>query len=223
VSSSMPTPVDNVKPTDVGILSPAPAALRERLLDAAEAEITETGSSDVSLRAIARRANLSHQAPSYAFGDRGGLLTALAARGYTLVDQAIRSARDALPGTTARERLAQMGIAYVLACAKRPALLPLMIRPDLADSTGELAHAKANARDALLETVAAARSEGWNVNEPAEEVAATCWAIVHGLAVLHGPGGADDLADTPLETLARGAMRQYIGVPGRRTATNASP
>jgi AcrR family transcriptional regulator len=199
-------------PTVEGTSPPAPAALRERLLDAAEAEITETGSIDFSLRAIARRANLSHQAPGYAFGDRSGLLTALAARGYTLADHAIRAARDEFATATARERLAEMGIAYVLACAERPALLPLMSRSDLADNTGELDRAKAGTRDALLEAVAAARAEGWNAQEPAHAVAATCWALVHGFAVLHGPGGVDDLANAPLETLARSAMRQYLGV-----------
>ena len=42
-----------------------------------------TGIERFSLRGVAKRAGVSHAAPAHHFGDAGGLLTALAAEGFT--------------------------------------------------------------------------------------------------------------------------------------------
>src|SRR5215204_1073569 len=63
----------------------APAArpdVREALLAAARAELVEHGRAAISLRAVARRAGLSHASPKYHFGDRSGLLTVIATEGF---------------------------------------------------------------------------------------------------------------------------------------------
>ena len=54
--------------------------LREVLLETAAEAIEETGVGEMSLRALARRARVSHGAPAHHFGDKTGLLTALATR-----------------------------------------------------------------------------------------------------------------------------------------------
>src|SRR5262249_22931036 len=69
--------------------------LAERLLDAAEEEIARTGSVEISLRAVARRAGVSHQAPGFVFEDRAGLLGALAVRGMRYLRDEVAGARDA--------------------------------------------------------------------------------------------------------------------------------
>src|SRR3954463_9633294 len=56
--------------------------VREDLLAAARAELDDHGHAGLSLRAVARRAGVSHAAPKHHFGDRAGLLTALAVEGY---------------------------------------------------------------------------------------------------------------------------------------------
>lgn len=68
-------------PHTSGMSDPEQPPLAERLLDAVEAEIVERGTTEISLRAVARRLGVSHQAPGYVFTDRAGLLTALAGRG----------------------------------------------------------------------------------------------------------------------------------------------
>ena len=55
--------------------------LRAALLEAAEAELEAMGIERFSLRAVAKRAGVSHAAPAHHFGDATGLLTALAAIG----------------------------------------------------------------------------------------------------------------------------------------------
>ncbi len=57
-------------------------ALREALLSAAEAELSEKGVEACSLRGVAKRAGVSHAAPAHHFVDVRGLLTALAERGF---------------------------------------------------------------------------------------------------------------------------------------------
>src|SRR4051794_10810015 len=66
--------------------------LRRALLDTALEAITEQGPAAVSLRDVARRAGVSHAAPTHHFRDKAGLLTALAAEGWTLLADALSSA-----------------------------------------------------------------------------------------------------------------------------------
>src|SRR5215469_4541877 len=59
--------------------------LRPALLAAAVEAIEEASPATVSLREVARRAGVTHAAAAYHFGDKAGLLTAVAAGGYRLL------------------------------------------------------------------------------------------------------------------------------------------
>src|SRR6186713_342124 len=59
--------------------------LPRALLEAAVEAIAEVGPAAVSLRDLARRAGVSHAAPAHHFGDKAGLLTALAIEGFELL------------------------------------------------------------------------------------------------------------------------------------------
>ncbi len=76
--------------------------LRQAVLDAAVAAITEAGPAAVSLRELARRAGVSHAAPAHHFGDKAGLLTALAAEGYDLLADALHTAQKRSGGNSSR-------------------------------------------------------------------------------------------------------------------------
>src|SRR5215213_11204294 len=64
--------------------------LPRALLEAAVQAIAEVGPAAVSLRDLARRVGVSHAAPAHHFGDKRGLLTAVAAEGYRLFAAALR-------------------------------------------------------------------------------------------------------------------------------------
>lgn len=181
----------------------------ERLLDAAEAEIVEHGSIEISLRAVARRAGVSHQAPGFAFTDREGLLTALAVRGYDLLDEAIINARDAAAGASGRERLVEMGVAYVRATSLRPAVFWLVARPDVGSSSADLAKARRKAVETLLAAVRDAMADGWQRDLPVNDLATLAWATVHGVAALHRHALVD-LTSAPLEVTARNVLRAMV-------------
>ena len=67
--------------------------LRKALLDAASALLAEVGVAAISLREVARRAGVSHNAPYRHFADRDALLAALALQGFEVLVRRI----EALP------------------------------------------------------------------------------------------------------------------------------
>lgn len=154
--------------------------LRSALLRAARAELAEGGTAAVSLRAVARRAGVSHAAPGYAFGDRAGLLTAVAAQGY----RELAAAMDELPVPEGREGLTELGRRYVAFAQAEPALYEVMFRPaDLAVGDAELERARSASLRALTRLT---RSDG--AEHPASDVTLISWAFAHGVASLAAQG-----------------------------------
>src|SRR6187549_1461323 len=88
--------------------------LRRELVDAALEELAEHGPQDLSLRALARRAGVSHAAPTHHFGDKAGLLTAIAVEGYELLAESLAGAdRFMDPPTSADSPFHAQGLAYI--------------------------------------------------------------------------------------------------------------
>lgn len=158
--------------------------LRARLLRAAEEEIAASGPARASLRAIARRCGVTHQATAHHFVDRAGLFTALAVEGHALL---VQETKEAIDETAAEggQQVAAAGAAYVGFSRRHPALFDLMFRPDLLHNDDpELVTARLAQRDLMLATIAAAQERGWGADVPTAELAVLGWASVHGLAVL---------------------------------------
>lgn len=123
--------------------------LRRALLAAAAEAITENGVAALSMRDLARRAGVSHAAPTHHFGDKAGLLTALATEGFDLLGRALATSR------LASNSFLEMGVSYVRFAMTRRAHFEVMFRPDLyhADDPDLLA-ARARSGDALYAAVA---------------------------------------------------------------------
>ena len=167
--------------------------LRTALLAAAVEEIEAVGPTAMSMRAVARRAAVSHAAATYHFGDKGGLLTAVAADGYRLLGDAMEETR-ASGGT-----FLDVGIAYVRFASAHRAHFDVMFRPELYDAADEeLGAARARTSRMLYgaDDVERARmSDG---------VAA--WSLVHGFATLWANGALPrQLGDDP-EAVARDVL-----------------
>jgi AcrR family transcriptional regulator len=168
--------------------------LRAALIAAALEAITEHGAANLSLRDLARRAGVSHAAPAHHFGDKTGLLTAVATEGYQLLAEAT-SAAWRRTGS-----FLEAGVAYVRFAITHPAHFAVMFRPDLyRPDDPALAAARGQAR-AALEKPAGKTAEAAS-GEPATAAVAG-WALMHGLATLWLTG---NLADSDPEALARAA------------------
>lgn len=195
---------------------------RDLLLAAARSELAEHGHADISLRAVARRAGVSHAAPKYHFEDRAALLTAVAAEGF---DSLADHLHQRVAGVTDMH-LAELGSAYIDFGLANPALFDLMFRPsELRRDDPALITAQGRALGALVTTVQATAGPGASEQE-VRDLALTSWGLVHGLVVLASdgalagaggattPGGAAELT----HRLAYLFTRRVFG-----TAVNAEP
>lgn len=147
--------------------------------------VAEGGIGAVSVRAVARRAGVSHAAPAHHFGDRAGLLAALAAEGFRAFRAAVDEALDALePGATAAEALEATGGAYLSFGLDNPEYYAVMFRPEMVDRD-DPALDRAGA-DAFSSVVALARAcLAADTDDGVVLTAAmTTWAGVHGFVSL---------------------------------------
>jgi len=149
--------------------------LRDALLTAAAAVIEESGPAAVTLRDLARRVGVSHAAPAHHFGDRAGLMTALATDGYSRLADAVERLG---PVTDLRAA----GVAYVSFAVGDRGRFEVMFRPELVHQDDPaLRAAQARAMGALRAAVAR-----WSADraEDPETVAVAAWSLVHGFATL---------------------------------------
>lgn len=164
------------------------------LLRAAAALIAKQGVAALSLRAVARRAGVSHGAPGHHFGNKAGLLTALATEGFERFEQALCQARDAA-GDDPLARFAATGRAYVAFAAAHRAHFEVMFQPEILDPhDARLRAASSRAYAVLTAAVADAQASGYAAGMDPEVLATTAWATAHGLATLWLAGNLRDLA-----------------------------
>lgn len=170
--------------------------LPEAILQAAAAAVLRDGVAAVSLRGLAREVGVSHTAPRHHFGDKRGVITALATQGYRLLAERLAEAR-------AEGTFLDVGVAYVRFALEHPAHYQVMFRPELVDvSAVEHVAALAEVRHALVsssEVKEASPSDspglGPGVGPEQENVtgtgadglpalARTAWSLAHGFATL---------------------------------------
>lgn len=189
-----------------------PARLADRLVEVAEEILAEQGIEALTLRAIARRAGVTHGAPLRHYPSLAALLSEVAARGFRSLFAAIEAAESSLPpGVGARARLAAAARAYVRCAVAQPDLFALMFRPELLDvAAPAFVRDSQAAFDQLVRLVRAAQDEGWRTEQPTRRLAGAHWACVHGLATLWSQGAyqgvvratsLDEALDTHLELI----------------------
>ena len=140
--------------------------LRSAVLRASGKVLEKEGIAGLSLRDVARRAGVSHNAPYRHFPDRDALLAALAAEGFQLLAEAMRD-------HSGRE----MGEAYVRFALEHPQRFRLMFGGVIAFS--KYPELRAAADGAYQSLVAAFK----DLPRP-DLAAAGAWSLVHGLSHL---------------------------------------
>jgi len=175
--------------------------LRRAILDAAIDSISANGSAALSLRELSRRAGVSHAAPIHHFGDKAGVLTALAAEGFERLADALAAAGD---------EFVEAGVAYVRFAVTHKAHFEVMFRPDTyhADDPSVLA-ARERANQALVSGV---HTKTAHTGREARMTGIAAWSLVHGFATLWLTGALPaDLGDD-LNVVARDvAARLFPG------------
>jgi len=146
--------------------------LRAALLRSASQILEEHGVTALRLREVARRAQVSHNAPYRHFADREALLAALAAEGFARLGRALEA--GGAQGARAR------GEAYVRFALEQPQRFRLMFGGTL----------RLEAHPVLREAAAQTHAGLVRAFEPlagragAPIAAAAAWSLTHGLAQL---------------------------------------
>ncbi len=169
--------------------------LRRALLDEAIAAIERGGPAALSLRELARRTRVSHAAPTHHFGDKAGLLTAIASEGFDLL-------ADELHGAFARTgSFLEVGVAYVGFAVRHRAHFEVMFRPELLRAGDPaLSAARQRSREALYGSIGSVPLDP-DTDTIGAGIAA--WALVHGLATLYLDGNLPPALGSDPETIAR--------------------
>jgi AcrR family transcriptional regulator len=153
--------------------------------------LAEDGPEAVRLRDLARRIGASHVAPAHHFGDRTGLLTAIAAEGFTLLAEAL----DEVWRRTGD--LIEVGVAYVRFGVEHRAHFEVMFRPDLYrqdDPEVRLTRQRAGEHCAPAPAPTHAQSDVASI---------AAWCLVHGFTTLWNSGNLPPELGTNPSTLAR--------------------
>lgn len=171
-------------------------ALKDALVEAAEAILLESGVTGFTLRAAARRAGVSPSAPAHHFGDAAGLLTEVAARGFEELSRDLREAAGR-SGADPASRLKELGTAYVAYALKYPARVQLMFRRDMCNPQAERLMRAGNEAYVFLDKAVRA-FRGVAPEGPLDPhtlgVLLAAWSSVHGFALLALDGAFDTLA-----------------------------
>lgn len=188
--------------------------LRRALIDTAATLIAERGVAGVSLRELARRAQVSHTAPAHHFSDKLGLFTAIAAEGFQMLAVSLSEERNRSQendvAVDAPSVLREMGVRYVRFALTHPAHFDVMFQPDLhhADDP-DLRTARAEAAR-LLQSAVPGGSEG----QQAPEYVVAAWSAAHGFATLWRSGGLTRTLgqDDPEDSFRRAAETMFSGL-----------
>lgn len=156
--------------------------LARALEDAAMQLLERMPAADISLREVARAANVSHNAPYHHFSDRRGLLKAIAERSMA---DLLAQVRDATTGAeTPRAALAAGGDAYIRFAVEHPHAFDAVYDPTVC-VPGSPTATMAPLIDALEGALAAAAA-ATGLDRPTDVVA--LWGLIHGLGTLAAVG-----------------------------------
>jgi AcrR family transcriptional regulator len=169
---------------------------RERILKAAVELMTKEGLAALSMREVASRAGVSHQAPYHYFENREAILAAIAEEGSKKFNATLESAS----GSNAVARLIAAGRAYIGFALSHPAHFQVMFRPELVNlDKYSSALAEAKRGSAILQSlIDGLVKEKFLPASRADGMVILSWAFVQGLSglLLEGPLpriAADDL------------------------------
>ena len=157
-----------------------PVDVKRKVLDASLDFIAREGPDGLSMREVARRAGISHQAPYHHFGDRAGIFAAITEEGFHMLTAAFREvlASSTHPSRGCFEQ-------YVRLAREHPGHFRVMFRADICGLGKDAAATQAadESFGELLKMVE--RITGGPVSERNRYAwASLMWSTAHGFATL---------------------------------------
>lgn len=185
--------------------------LREALLEAAIRLIAEVGPTAFTLREVARRARVSHNAPYRHFRNRDDLMAAVAAQGFRELTEAMVQAAGSK--TDAPERLKSAGLGYVTFALRRPEHFTVMFdAPISKHKHPDSAAAAEEAFATLLGFVKNCQDGGRLPSGDLRQMALLAWTMVHGIAKLAITGRLPFHSNTEILKFANFVIDQSLPI-----------
>jgi AcrR family transcriptional regulator len=200
--------------------------LRRTIVAAAVELVRETQSVEFSIRELARRAGVSHNAPYKHFADKRELLAAVSAQGFEML--AARMAAAGNVRSSPRKRITSMARDYVRQGIENPALYRLMFGGYLTGPDDERPAVERAAAFTTRALLADAISNG-ALGEPIANTVRNerkidgailvYWSLLHGLTLLLidrlvGPTEkADELSESVWEGMIDGLATRIPSLP----------
>ena len=178
---------------------PDPPALRERVLQASRELLAEGGPAALSMREVARRSGVTHQAPYHHFPDKESIVAQLVTQGFEELAARMARANDLAAPEGAQGKRAQLRAAaeaYLGFALENPAVFRLMFRPEMCQAARfpQAREAAERARAELQRLVRTVHDGTFD-----EALASLHWAHVHGLACLALDGPLEHCVPTEAE------------------------
>lgn len=159
--------------------------LRSALLTAALDILREQGAQGLSLREVARRVDVSHQAPYRHFPDKEAMLAAIALEGFQRLQKSVDETL-AKSGADPLLRLEDLAMNYVRFALANTEHLHIMLGgffPER-DKYPPLRDAAEATFEVIVQLVKTGQEQGLVRREDPERLALACWSSVHGIAAL---------------------------------------
>jgi AcrR family transcriptional regulator len=193
--------------------------LRQALLAAARALISERGPSGFTLAEAAKRVGVTGAAPYRHFADRNALIAALAQQGFEHFNEELgRAWNGGQPDAVSALR--RRGAAYLTFAKAEPGLYKAMFGDAGALARQNGGGAGQKAFDDLMRTTVAVLRQFYAPEQGARALALQIWATTHGVAELMLAGHFGDGLETPtnileasVNALIDAAVRKALGVP----------
>jgi AcrR family transcriptional regulator len=165
--------------------------LRRELIDEAVRLISENGLDNLSLRELARKTAVTHQAPYRHFPTRADLLVAIALEGYEMLrQQQIAALAEPFEADTDQEAAVPKRL---LLCYARFALAHtshyrVMWSADVGErkDRSPMVEAVRDTFEPMVEAIGAIRRKHGQTPPPSDyDVALSCWMLAHGTTLLY--------------------------------------
>jgi AcrR family transcriptional regulator len=186
------------------------------------------GDLDFSIRDLARRLGVSHQAPYHHFPNRESLLAAIRDEGFDEFLATLRRARSA--AADPERAIHALSYAYLDFARRRPHHYRLMFGDPAHNTPGDdsMPGSAAESFEELHGCVRDLQAMGRYPDRSSIDVAVSIWSWVHGLSLLHSQGrlrwlGYPDALDPRMFDRWAAFLPAPGARPDRATATRRSP
>lgn len=157
-------------------------SLKDQILNETIKILGLGGLETLSLREVAKRLNVTHQAPYHYFADKGALLLEVKKRGFRDLSEKMQEAsREQI--LSPFDRLKNIGNAYFEFCYQNPGLFRAMFSPTINGTNVRVPEAEA-AFKILLKPIEDIQKSGGLKGYTPEILAMIGWTSMHGLVSL---------------------------------------